>query len=63
MYNDDDFNWNHGVSLAATGQFKAAEEAFLLVQNEKSLLKCVSFILLHQFKFTSLAGIAANTAT
>lgn len=24
-YNDDDFNWNHGISLAATGNFKAAE--------------------------------------
>eukprot|EP00620_Florenciella_sp_RCC1587_P011658 CAMPEP_0182557060 /NCGR_PEP_ID=MMETSP1324-20130603/1117_1 /TAXON_ID=236786 /ORGANISM="Florenciella sp., Strain RCC1587" /LENGTH=673 /DNA_ID=CAMNT_0024769061 /DNA_START=95 /DNA_END=2117 /DNA_ORIENTATION=+ len=35
MYNDDDFNWNHGISLAQTGNFKAAEEALLLVQNEK----------------------------
>lgn len=35
MYNDDDFNWNHGISLAATGNFKHAEEALLLVQNEK----------------------------
>lgn len=24
-YNDDDFNWNHGISLAATGNYKAAE--------------------------------------
>merc|ERR1719243_90499 len=30
MYNDDDFNWNHGISLAQTGNFKAAEEALLL---------------------------------
>ena len=22
MYNDDDFNWNHGISLAQTGNFK-----------------------------------------
>ncbi|KAJ1458800.1 hypothetical protein M885DRAFT_512620 [Pelagophyceae sp. CCMP2097] len=36
MYNDDDFNWNHGISLAQTGNFKAAEEALLLVQNERS---------------------------
>ncbi|CAM9667665.1 unnamed protein product, partial [Choristocarpus tenellus] len=35
MYNDDDFNWNHGISLASTGNFKAAEEALLLIQNEK----------------------------
>ena len=35
MYNDDDFNWNHGISQAQTGNFKAAEEALLLVQNEK----------------------------
>ena len=34
LYNDDDFNWNHGLSLAATGNFKKAEEALLLVQNE-----------------------------
>ena len=24
-YNDDDFNWNYGLSLAATGNYKAAE--------------------------------------
>jgi len=35
LYNDEDFNWNHGISLAATGNFKQAEEALLLVQNEK----------------------------
>ncbi|KAJ8600042.1 hypothetical protein CTAYLR_001809 [Chrysophaeum taylorii] len=45
MYNDDDFNWNHGtqpqtssssqISLAQTGNYKAAEEALLLVQNER----------------------------
>merc|ERR1711865_1186971 len=35
MYNDDDFNWNHGISLAQTGNFKAAEESLLLVQNER----------------------------
>ncbi|CAM9679713.1 unnamed protein product [Chrysoparadoxa australica] len=34
MYQDDNFNWNHGISLAATGNFKAAEESLLLVQNE-----------------------------
>jgi len=35
MYNDDDFNWNNGLSLASTGSFKDAEEALLLVQSEK----------------------------
>ena len=35
MYNDDDFNWNYGLSLAATGSFKTAEEHLLLVQSEK----------------------------
>ncbi|CAM9179323.1 unnamed protein product [Ectocarpus sp. 6 AP-2014] len=35
MYNDDDFNWNHGLSLGSTGNFKASEEALLLIANEK----------------------------
>lgn len=35
MYNDDHFNWNYGISLAVTGNYKAAEEALLLVQNEE----------------------------
>ena len=51
MYNDDDFNHNHGrsalttgesefsflsgISLAATRNYKAAEEALLLVRNER----------------------------
>ena len=34
MYNDDDFNWNHGIALAAMRNYKAAEEALLLVHNE-----------------------------
>jgi intraflagellar transport protein 56 len=34
MYNDDAFNWNYGVAQASVGNFKAAEETFLLVQNE-----------------------------
>lgn len=33
---DDDFNWNYGMSLAASEQFKQAEEILLLVQNDKS---------------------------
>jgi len=33
MYADDDFNWNYGLSLAATGAYKEAEEALLLVQS------------------------------
>eukprot|EP00606_Chrysophyceae_sp_TOSAG23-5_P001620 GSChrysophyteH2.ASY1.ANO1.420.1 assembled CDS len=35
MYNDDDFNYNHGVSLASTRNYKAGEEALLLIHNEK----------------------------
>jgi len=34
MYNDDDFNYNHGIALAATRNYKAAEEALLLIHNE-----------------------------
>ncbi|CAN0512958.1 unnamed protein product, partial [Ectocarpus sp. 12 AP-2014] len=26
MYNDDDFNWNHGLSLGFTGNFKVIDE-------------------------------------
>ncbi len=32
MYNDDDFNWNYGISQAAVGNYKDAEETLLLVQ-------------------------------
>eukprot|EP00736_Rhodelphis_marinus_P004432 Rmarinus@m.5735 len=35
FYNDDDFNWNYGIALAASGQYRAAEETLSLVQNEK----------------------------
>jgi len=35
LYNDDDFNWNAGIALAAVGNYKSGEEALLLVQNEK----------------------------
>jgi intraflagellar transport protein 56 len=35
MYNDDDFNFNHGIALAATRNYKGAEESMLLVHNEK----------------------------
>jgi len=34
MANDDDFNWNHGIALANTKDFKGAEEAFNNVQSE-----------------------------
>lgn len=34
MYNDDDFNYNYGIALAATRNYKAAEEALLLIRNE-----------------------------
>ena len=33
--NDDDFNWNYGITLAANKKFKEAEEIFLMVQSEK----------------------------
>lgn len=32
---DDDFNWDFGIALAGAGQYKEAQEAFALVQNEK----------------------------
>jgi len=35
MYNDDDFHWNYGISLAASGDFKAAEESLLSVRSER----------------------------
>jgi hypothetical protein len=35
MYNDDEFNWNSGISLACTKSFKAAEECLLLIHNER----------------------------
>jgi intraflagellar transport protein 56 len=31
LYNDDDFNWNYGLALAAVGNYKEAEETLLLV--------------------------------
>ncbi|RYY34712.1 hypothetical protein EON62_03050, partial [archaeon] len=33
LINDDDFNWNYGMSLAAAGSYKEAEETLLLIQN------------------------------
>jgi len=32
---DDDFNWNYGIACASAGDYKEAEEAMLLIQNEK----------------------------
>ncbi|KAH3759396.1 intraflagellar transport protein 56 [Pelomyxa schiedti] len=32
--NDDDFNWNFGIAKAQYGEYKEAEEALLLIQNE-----------------------------
>ena len=31
---DDDFNWNYGLSLAASGDYKRAEETLLQVKDE-----------------------------
>jgi hypothetical protein len=33
LFSDDDFCWNYGLSLAAVGNYKEAEETLLLVQN------------------------------
>jgi intraflagellar transport protein 56 len=33
--NDDDFNWNYGLALAATGKYREAEEALAAVQSDK----------------------------
>ncbi|ESO00852.1 hypothetical protein HELRODRAFT_112981 [Helobdella robusta] len=35
FYNDDVFNFNYGQANAALGQYKEAEEAFLMVQSDK----------------------------
>jgi len=35
MIEDDSFNWNYGISLANTQQFKKAEEVLLRVKSEK----------------------------
>ncbi|KAM9819353.1 intraflagellar transport protein 56 isoform X1 [Syngnathus typhle] len=35
FYNDDTFNFNYAQAKAATGNFKEAEEIFLLIQSEK----------------------------
>ena len=32
---DDDFNWNYGIALAASGEYKDAEEALLVIKEEK----------------------------
>jgi len=34
MANDDDFNWNHGIALANTKDYRGAEEAFNNVQSD-----------------------------
>jgi intraflagellar transport protein 56 len=35
MYNDDDFNWNYGLAQGSIRSYKTAEEALLLIHNEK----------------------------
>merc|ERR1712224_854487 len=35
LTSDDNFNWNYGISLAATKQYKDAEERLLMVQTER----------------------------
>ncbi len=34
MYHDDAFHFDHGQTLAMTGQYAEAEEALLMVQSE-----------------------------
>ena len=41
LCNDDDFNWNYGISLASTGNFKEAEELFI---SSKSTSIAVSIV-------------------
>ena len=36
FYNDDNFNFNYAQAKAAVGNFKEAEEVFLLIQSEKT---------------------------
>jgi len=33
---DDDFNWNYGITCAATADYKEAKEALLQIQSEKA---------------------------
>lgn len=33
--NDDDFNWNYGLALAATGKYREAEDALAAVQSKR----------------------------
>ena len=35
LSNDDRFNWNYGIALAANGEYEEAEESLLQVQNEE----------------------------
>ncbi|CAE7866200.1 TTC26 [Symbiodinium sp. KB8] len=35
LYMDDNFNWNFGITCAASGNYKEGEEALLLVQSDK----------------------------
>eukprot|EP00879_Flechtneria_rotunda_P009429 GHRR01009871.1.p1 GENE.GHRR01009871.1~~GHRR01009871.1.p1 ORF type:complete len:458 (+),score=143.98 GHRR01009871.1:1-1374(+) len=44
--NDDDFNWNYGLALAATGKYREAEEALRSIQKDKyrSDPICVSWL-------------------
>ena len=34
LHNDNNFNWNYGISLAASGDYATAEEVLLLVTDE-----------------------------
>lgn len=35
FYNDDTFNFNHGQARMMTNSFKEAEEAFMLIENDR----------------------------
>ena len=47
--NDDDFNWNYAIASASAGDFKEAEEAFLLLQNEKYKVNTIKVIISYIF--------------
>ena len=42
-YNDDDFNWNYGISLASTGNFKELGD-FITVQSDKYRRSCYCWL-------------------
>jgi intraflagellar transport protein 56 len=57
--NDDDFNWNYGIALAASGQYKEAEECLLQIQNDSYKQDyCFSSWLARCYVMNGKAGLA-----